>query len=170
MAGVIFDLDQTLVDTSSIEHLRRKKAWNEIKSNVSSCVIYPGIAESIAFLSEASIPYSIVTKSPRQYCLSILSHFDISSKLVVAYHDVSYGRHKPKPDQILLALDKMGLSSDTVFSFGDDPNDIIASKEAGVKTVACHWGAAGRDLSTVNPDFNLLQSQELLPFLRKQFL
>ena len=49
-------------------------------------------------------------------------------------------RGKPYPDQILLALDRLGADPDTTAYVGDAPFDIAAAKAAGVHAIGVTWG------------------------------
>ncbi|GAA5578824.1 hypothetical protein Pgin02_01853 [Porphyromonas gingivalis] len=45
MKSIIFDLDLTLVDTSVLEELRKKRNWNTVYSLIPSTSLYDGIRE-----------------------------------------------------------------------------------------------------------------------------
>jgi pyrophosphatase PpaX len=49
-------------------------------------------------------------------------------------------RGKPHPDQILVALDRLGADPDRTAYVGDAPFDIAAAKAAGVHAVGVSWG------------------------------
>ena len=49
-------------------------------------------------------------------------------------------RGKPHPDQILLALERLGADPDETAYVGDAPFDIAAAKSAGVHAVGVTWG------------------------------
>ncbi len=67
--------------------------------------------------------------------------------VVVAHEDTE--RHKPDPDPVLLALDKLSGTPDEAVYVGDSPFDIEAAKAAGVFAVAVGWGG-------IHPDERLL--------------
>ena len=49
-------------------------------------------------------------------------------------------RHKPLPDPVLLALERLGAELEEAAFVGDSPFDVAAGKAAGVFTVAVAWG------------------------------
>jgi pyrophosphatase PpaX len=49
-------------------------------------------------------------------------------------------RHKPYPDALLLALDRLGADAGSAVYVGDAPFDIRAAKAAGMTAVAVGWG------------------------------
>ena len=49
-------------------------------------------------------------------------------------------RGKPHPDQILVALERLGADPDDTAYVGDAPFDIAAAKNAGVHAIGVTWG------------------------------
>jgi pyrophosphatase PpaX len=48
--------------------------------------------------------------------------------------------HKPSPDPLLMALDRLGARAETAAYVGDSPFDIRAARAAGMTAVAVGWG------------------------------
>jgi pyrophosphatase PpaX len=65
-------------------------------------------------------------------------------------------RHKPDPEPVRIALDRLGYDpSDAVF-VGDSVHDVHAGNAAGVTTIAALWGPFGReDLVASRPQYFL---------------
>lgn len=71
--------------------------------------------------------------------------------------------HKPEPEPILAALDRLGLSGKEAAYVGDSCHDLIAGRRAGVKTVAALWGPMPRaDLECERPDYLAESVNDLL--------
>lgn len=49
-------------------------------------------------------------------------------------------RHKPAPDPLLLALQRLGATASSAVYVGDSPFDIRAAKAAGMTAVGVGWG------------------------------
>ena len=80
-----------------------------------------------------------------------LCAFDELFDVVICLEDTDH--HKPAPDPILAALDRLHLSSEAAAYVGDSCHDIVAGRCAGVKTVAALWGPMPRaDLECERPD------------------
>lgn len=137
--GIIFDLDQTLIDSSIAENLRKQRQWDKVYSLIPNFKLYDGMEQLLQLFHKNNITISFVTSSPKVYCLKVLSYFDIKFHSVVGYHDTLL--KKPHPDPIKLAVKQMSCSSSSVYSFGDRVIDIEASNQAGVISVACLWGS-----------------------------
>ena len=77
---------------------------------------------------------------------ALRDEFDI----VVAHEDTD--RHKPDPDPVLLAIERLdGTPAEAVY-VGDSPFDIRAAKAAGTYAVAVGWGG-------IHPDDRLLAEE-----------
>ena len=89
------------------------------------------------------------------------ANFDV----IVAAEDTE--RHKPDPDPILEALDRLGASAGEAAYVGDSPFDVRAAKAAGVYAVAVGWGGihAPEVLTRESPDAFVKHAEELLGVL-----
>lgn len=62
--------------------------------------------------------------------------------------------HKPNPEPVLAALEKLGTPADCAAYVGDSRHDMIAGRRAGVLTVAALWGPYPRaELERERPDY-----------------
>jgi pyrophosphatase PpaX len=88
----------------------------------------------------------------------LASSFDV----VVAYEDTE--RHKPDPEPVLLAVERLGGTPADAAYVGDSPFDISAAKAAGVFAVAVGWGGIHPDerLLAEEPDAFVRRPEELL--------
>ena len=82
--------------------------------------------------------------------------------VVVAFEDTD--RHKPAPEPVLLAVERLGGSTTEAVYIGDSPFDIGAAKAAGVFSVAVGWGGIHPDerLLAEEPDALVRTPEELL--------
>ena len=89
---------------------------------------------------------------------ALASSFDV----VVAHEDTE--RHKPDPEPVLLAVEKLGGSPEEAAYVGDSPFDIGAAKAAGVFAIAVGWGGIHPDerLLAQEPDAFVRTPEELL--------
>jgi pyrophosphatase PpaX len=86
-------------------------------------------------------------------------------ELVVGYEDTE--RHKPAPDPVLFALERLGAAPAEAAYVGDSPFDIQAAKAAGVFAIAVAWGGIHADerLLDEEPDAFVREPAELLDVL-----
>jgi pyrophosphatase PpaX len=85
--------------------------------------------------------------------------------VVVAHEDTS--RHKPDPDPVLFAIERLGAEPAQAAYVGDSPFDIRAAKSAGAFAVAVGWGGIHPDerLLAEEPDAFVRSPEELLNVL-----
>lgn len=135
----IFDLDQTIVDSSIAEGYRKQREWRTVYLLIPQFRVYEGIDEIFEILHEKGERICVVTSSPRNYCEAVLRQFGIRVDGLVCYHDTKL--HKPHPDPIIEAVKLLGEDPENVVSVGDEEKDVIASKAAGVISCLALWGS-----------------------------
>jgi pyrophosphatase PpaX len=85
--------------------------------------------------------------------------------VVVGFEDTD--KHKPDPEPVLLAVQKLGGTPGEAAYVGDSPFDVGAAKAAGVYAVAVGWGGIHPDerLLSEAPDAFVRTPEELLGVL-----
>jgi pyrophosphatase PpaX len=93
--------------------------------------------------------------------LPLRAYFDA----VVSAEEVE--RHKPAPDPILLALERLRARPEEAAYVGDSPFDLVAARAAGVFAVAVTWGGIHSEdaLRAEEPDAVVSTTEELLDAL-----
>lgn len=134
--GVLLDLDQTLVLTSRIAHLRDSRRWSEARRSMGETSLPPGTRKFLEEVVHVG-PLGVVTSFPRSYAEKLLEHHAIEVPVLVAYHDVS--RRKPHPEPLLRAATELGLPPDRCAYVGDADLDILAATGAGAVPVGITW-------------------------------
>lgn len=158
----IFDLDQTIVDSSIAEAYRRGRDWGKVYSLISRFKLYDGINDVLALIRERGEKICIVTSSPESYCKAVLRYFNIQVDCIVCYHDTKL--HKPNSEPIVKAIELLGEIPDNIISIGDDEKDIIASKAAGVCGCLALWGTRNFNGYT-SADYIFASVEELKKFI-----
>ncbi len=100
-----------------------------------------GILDALERLSTEGRRLAVVTAKRRT---TLALAFEVLPELR-RFFDVTVGaedttRHKPNPEPLLLALQRLGASADDAVYVGDSPFDIQAAKAAQVGSVAVTWG------------------------------
>lgn len=134
--AIFLDLDETLVFTSPIEPLRRKRLWEEAKRSFHRTSLPPGTQQ---FLQHARIlaPLGIITMTPRPYAQGLATHHHLALPVVIAFHDTK--RRKPAPDPILAAARLWQIAPSRCFYIGDTVDDITAAAEARALPIGLTW-------------------------------
>ena len=161
---IIFDFDQTLVDTSSLEHLRRLRKWEEVNQGGRALQPYAGVTDLLQSLSAQSQQVAIVTNSPRMVPQRFVDRYNWPVSCVIGYRDVS--RHKPHPDGLLLALERCGATPAGSYHVGDRVHDTEAARRAGVSAIGAGWDSQELELLRGSlPDVLCTSVAELRTFL-----
>lgn len=134
---IIFDFDQTIADTSSLDNLRKSRNWSQVYNNINTIKPYDGIHEVFKFLKANNYKIGIVTSSPSKYCLAALEFLKLEFDVVVGYHDTVL--KKPNPDPILLAIDRLNSNPANCLGVGDNVSDMLAYNRANIISAAATW-------------------------------
>lgn len=89
-----------------------------------------------------------------------LAFFDV----VVAADDVA--NPKPHQDHLLAALKSLKVKPEQAFMVGDSDIDILAGKNAKVKTVGVTYGWLGKDIAKHQPDYLINNIGDLLNIIK----
>lgn len=127
------------------ELLEAQRAWNHAHT-AELIRPYPGVAEMLAGLKAAGCRTGVVTSKSGptvQMAFDALPEVAKHIDVLVAVEDTPV--HKPGPDPVLLALDRLGVDAADACYVGDAPFDIAAGRAAGVTTVGVTWGFFPRE-------------------------
>ncbi|MCC7054811.1 MAG: HAD-IA family hydrolase [Gemmatimonadaceae bacterium] len=110
-------------------------------SNLAAFVTeYAGIRELIGALQSAGHPIGIATGKGDWMARITLEHVDLLTPFAVIIGAESTARHKPDPDPLLLAAERLGVAAAGTLYIGDAPNDVLAARAAGMVDVWAAWG------------------------------
>jgi pyrophosphatase PpaX len=129
--------------------------------------LFPGIDAVLERLRDEGRELGVVTVKSRGTVeltfelLPLGTFFDA----VVTGDDVE--RHKPEPDALQLALERLGGEPGSTAYVGDSPFDVQAARAAGMGAIAVTWGGIhGRDrLAPEEPDALVDRPGDLLGVL-----
>ena len=127
---------------------------------------YPGVRPAVSTLHAAGVGLGIVTSKTREGAQRGLRHcgFNGMFDVVVGADDVE--RHKPDPEPVRRALALFGAPADRAVFVGDSPHDLVAGREAGVRTAAVAWGPFPRaELERHAPDHWIDEPGQLVTLL-----
>lgn len=105
---------------------------------------YAGIPALVARLEERGHPIGIVTSKADYLAERALTWVGLIGHVDVVIGADSVSRHKPHPEPVLVALERLGAPRDTAIFVGDSPHDIASGNAAGVRTIGVAWGAFDR--------------------------
>jgi len=106
----------------------------------------------------------VVTAKRRSTVELAFAHVPLGHLFDVVVGGDETERHKPDPEPLLLAADRLGVRpADTVY-VGDSPFDVRAAKAAGMRSIAVTWGRIHdrARLEREHPDAIVDDAEELL--------
>jgi pyrophosphatase PpaX len=101
---------------------------------------FPGVENLLAALSAEGRRLGIVTSKRRRTVDLAFAVLPIERFFGVVVTSGDTKRHKPHPDPVLLALERLHANGARAAFIGDSPFDVGAGKAAGVFTVGVSWG------------------------------
>lgn len=120
----------------------------------------PEMLNTLANREDAKIAIA-TSKLADEYQEYFVNKYDFAKLFKVAITSADTKRHKPDPDPILAAMDKMGADPATTVYVGDTINDMKAAHAAGAKFAGALYSSANPD-SIKDADFPLMKPAELL--------
>jgi pyrophosphatase PpaX len=127
------------------------RAWQlEHHDQLTRC--FDGIPGLVERLHAAGIRLAVVTSKGDAIAHRSLAHVGLDPFLDLVIGCDATARHKPDPEPVLLALERLEIAADECAFVGDSPYDVMAANGAGVRAIAVTWGTSTRaTLVAVNP-------------------
>lgn len=125
--------------------------------------VIPGIPEMLAELAKRPDTQMTIATSKQadEYQEYFVNRYDFAKFFQVAITSADTKKHKPEPEPILAAMDKMGADPATTVYVGDTINDLKAAHAAGVKFAGALYGSANPE-TIKDADFPLTKPADLL--------
>jgi pyrophosphatase PpaX len=141
------------------------RAHNEPLHDELACCA--GMDEVLVQLKDEGRRLGIVTAKRRQTVELAFARIPIEHLFETVVGGDETKKHKPDPEPLLLALERLGAAPDEAVYVGDAPFDIKAAKAAGLYSVGVSWGGIhGRErLEAEEPDALVDAPEELLGVL-----
>ncbi|HEY8807752.1 MAG TPA: HAD-IA family hydrolase [Candidatus Limnocylindria bacterium] len=104
--------------------------------------LFDGARETVRAIHAAGLLQATVTGKRAADCERILRGLDIEDdiELYLGGDSVPPDRHKPAPDLVLLAMDRLGVAPDRTVVVGDTETDMRMGRAAGARTIQVLWG------------------------------
>lgn len=127
---------------------------------------FPKTHKTLKALNDLGFSMAAVSNRMREslvYSLKLTKTMDFFDTIVAAEDVVN---PKPHKDHLLTALKSLQVKPEQAFMVGDSDIDILAGKNAKVKTVGVTYGWLGSGIKKHNPDFLIDEIDQLLEILK----
>ena len=142
-----------------------RKAYLELEAQ--TVLLKPGVKRTLQSLKKMGVKIGIVTgrrtQGERKWLeLRRLNIYKFIDAMVTAAEAPA----KPAPDGLIKCINELGLSAGECVFVGDSRVDVLAGKNAAVKTVAVHTGVASKELlAEQEPDYVLANLNSLFSYI-----
>ena len=135
------DLEEQMREFDAGKADQLARAYREFYAPLhSELQAFPGMLELLRRLDGESRTLGIVSAKRHDIVQLALDALGFGDTLDIVVGSDEAPRGKPYPDQILLALERLGADPDQTAYVGDAPFDVAAAKAAGVHAVGVTWG------------------------------
>ena len=130
--------------------------------------LFPGMKELIVKLRDTGYKTGLVTSRLRNTTYRGLDKFQLTELFdtIVTCDDTTV--HKPDPEPVFIALEKLGTTPERTVMLGDTMYDIMCANNAGVTSVLVGWAIAPteEEIKGENgPDFIMKDADDLFRIL-----
>ena len=139
-------------DTAADEMLATYRAHND-EHHDALIREFPGVSAMLDALQVAHRRLGVVTSKREGAARRGLDHYGLAHYFEVAVFHDDTERHKPDPEPLFAAVNRLGLDVGDVVYVGDSTHDVVAGRAAGIRTIAALWGPFARAISNASaPD------------------
>ena len=131
--------------------------------------LFEGLQPVLDKCVSSDIPWGIVTNKPWHYTESTLLQLDLMAGAATVICPDHVTHPKPDPEALFLACSEIATAPADCLYVGDHVRDIVAGRDAGMRTIAAGWGYIDEDEDILDwqADWVVDQSQQLYSLLFK---
>lgn len=161
VGGPGLEAQMVALDPNRVDELVRVyRAHNEpLHDTLEYCA---GMDVALAELKERGHRLGIVTAKRRVTVELAFARLPLEHLFETVVGGDETERHKPDPQPLLLALDRLGVSPGGAAYVGDSPFDIQAAKAAGLYAIGVSWGRIHSAGKLTEADVVVDRPEELL--------
>jgi len=129
---------------------------------------FPGMSELLAELKEKGYKLGLVTSRLTRSTNHGLDKYELTKYFDVIVTADDTEKHKPDPEPVYIALEKLNSKAEESLMIGDTRFDILCARNAGVKSVLVDWSVALPKESRVGehaPDYVIETAKGLFDIL-----
>lgn len=130
--------------------------------------LFPGMKELIEQLKGKGYKLGLVTSRLKKTTMQGLESYEMAPLFDVIITAEDTDKHKPDPEPIHIALEKLGSKPENSMMLGDTMFDIRCAKNAGVTSVLVSWAVAVTEEEREGPDrpdYVIDKAEDLLTLL-----
>jgi HAD superfamily hydrolase (TIGR01549 family) len=143
LTGVIFDLDDTLLDSRALRSVRDGRDWQAVMSRLHEVKEFDvghdptRVTDLPQAARDRELSVGLLTHSPRGYAEALLKAHGMRVDAMVTGSD-GYAT-KPDPGGLLAVISELGLMPASTVYVGDAAADFGAAAAAGARSIGVAW-------------------------------
>lgn len=108
---------------------------------VEKTVLFPHVKETLLFLKSKGLKMAVVTTKKTELVSMLLRALEINDLFDLVIGGDKVSKDKPDPEGINLAIKKLNTKKECTAMVGDSSFDMLAGKNADVKTIAIDYNS-----------------------------
>ncbi len=153
---------------ADVEQLRARYREHQLAKHDAMLKLYPGMVEAVRALHAEGHALAVVTSKLEVGARRALKFAQIEDCFTAVVGIDHTTKHKPEPEPVWYALERLGMPRERALFVGDSTHDMLAGRAAGVRTAAVLWGPYRRDeLAPTTPDYWLERAEDLEPLVQR---
>ena len=157
-----------LVDDDDLPFLISKYREYQLEHHDRLTNAYDGIVDAVSALHTLGHPMGIVTSKVGFMAERALVHTGLASYMRCIIASDSTEKHKPDPEPVIVALERLESTPGAAVFVGDSPYDMQSARAAGVHALGVAWGAfTAGTLQDAGAEVVLERPADLVPYLRR---
>jgi pyrophosphatase PpaX len=132
--------------------------------------VFDGMGELVVTLKEKGYKLGIVTSRKAWTTTRGLEKFGLDKYFDVVITAQDTDKHKPDPEPVFMALEKLDSKAEESIIIGDTKFDVLCAKNAGIKSVLVDWTIALSEEERTGeyaPDYIIYKANELPKLLEQ---
>jgi pyrophosphatase PpaX len=155
-----------LVDDDDLPFLITKYREYQLEHHDRLTSAYEGVVDAVAGLDATGCAMGIVTSKVGFLADRALVHTGLARYMRCVIGSDSTTKHKPEPEPVLLALERLNTAAGDAVFVGDSPYDMLAARAANVRALGVAWGAfTAESLYAAGAEAVLDRPPALLPYV-----
>lgn len=153
-------------DAAELARLIQAYRTFQIANHDSLTTPYSGVTELVRSLYDQGRQMAVVTSKAEPLAKRALSRVGLEDCFSLVVGLEATQKHKPEPEPLLHAMQRLGAPANQTVYVGDSPYDIMAAHAARISSVAVGWGAFTLErLASEKPTHMVSNSGELAHIL-----
>ncbi len=133
--------------------------------NLHLSVPFPNTQETLKRLKDAGVKIAAVTTRSKRTSIKTLELAGITGYFDAIISGEDAEHPKPHPEPLFKALQQLEVRPEKAVMIGDTEADILAGKNAEVKTIGVSYGFHGSHIAESKPDFIIDDIADIIPII-----